>query len=105
MAAIGTIKQYQGPFLSSSTKLELDGRCIIGISIGEDDYMKLGSSTGNKSFRFTINGQQIWMGRTYMYQTEKQIDQESGEVKTVITFPDGAPASVKVEVVYCSATS
>ena len=105
MAAIGTIEQYQGPFLSPSTKLELDGKCIIGISISEDDYMRLGSTSGNKSFRFTINGQQIWMGRTYIYQTEKQIDQASGETKTIITFPDGAPASVKVEVVYCSATS
>lgn len=103
MAAIGTIEQYQGPFSLNKT-LNLDGHCIIGVSIGEDDFMTLGSTSGNKSFRFLINGEQIWMGRTYMYQTERQIER-NGVASTVISFPDGAPASVKVEVVYCSASS
>lgn len=103
MAAIGTIEQYQGPFSAGST-LTFEGNCILGVSIGEDDFMKLGSPSGDRSFRFLINGQQIWMGRTYMYQTEKQLENDRGEINT-IEFPDGAPASVKVEVVYCSATS
>ena len=102
MATEGTIEQYQGPFLTGSS-LTLLGDCRIGISIGEDDYMKLGSTSGNKSFRFTINGNQIWMGRTYIYQTERQLVSNTIARNTVITFPDGAPASVLVEAVYCSA--
>ncbi len=104
MAVVGTIEQYQGPFETGST-LGFEGYCILGVSIGEDDFMKLGSSSADRSFRFSINGNQIWMGRTYMYQTERQIEKDGGAVSTVIGFPDGAPASVKVEVVYCSASS
>lgn len=94
---IGTIKQYQGPF-DDKTTLNLNGNdnCIIGISISEDDYMKLGSSSEEKSFCFTINGQQIWMGRTYRYQTNQQVH------NTIIRFPYGAPPSTLVELVYCS---
>ena len=91
--AVGTIKQYQGPF-EEGYQLNLQGHCIIGISISEDDYMILGAN--QKSFQFTINGQQIWLGRTYMYQTEEQIN------NTIITFPDGAPDSTLIEVTYCS---
>lgn len=104
----GTIQQYQGPF-KKNFSLNLSGNCIIGISIGEDDYMRLGSrinpTTGKmieKSFRFKINGKQIWMGRTYRYQTEKQVVESKTKQKTIINFPDGAPSSVIVEVVYCS---
>lgn len=108
MAQIGTIEQYNYYNITTenNNRLELSGHCIIGISINEDDYMLLGSrmdqQTGQiieKSFRFTINGHQIWMGRTYMYQTEKQIN------NTIITFPDEVPSSIKVEVVYCAAIS
>lgn len=100
----GVIEQYQGPFEKGFT-LTLDGYCIIGVSIGEDAYMKLGSAldqnTGQvieKSFRFVLNDQQIWMGRTYLYETEEKLD----KIQTKIKFPDGAPASVLVEVVHCS---
>ncbi len=96
--SIGTIEQYHAPFESNS--ITLNGKCVIGISISEKDYMLLGSTSGNKSFRFEINGQQIWMGRTYIYQTQKQID---GNTITTINFPDGTPpASMLIEVVYCS---
>lgn len=113
MASVGTIEQYNYYNITQkNNRLELLGHCIIGISISEDDYMILGcpeidQQTGQmieKSFRFIINGQQIWMGRTYMYQTEKQLENDSGEIN-IIEFPDGVPISVKVEVVYCSATS
>ena len=97
MAVAGTIEQYQGP-LDPNSVINLYGNCIIGISINEDDYMKAGSTSGNKSFRFLINGNQIWMGRTYLYQTIKPI-----ENNVTIQFPDGAPESVLVEAVYCSA--
>ena len=105
MAKIGTINQYNSyDIIRNNNRLQLSGNCIIGISISQDDYMACGTSTptgaeqiNEKSFRFTINGKQIWMGRTFMYQTEKQIND------TIITFPDEVPASVKVEVVYCAA--
>lgn len=108
MANIGTITQYDSYSITQNNNiLELLGHCIVGISISEDDYMLLGrpeidQQTGQmiaKSFRFTINGHQIWMGRTYMYQTEKQVN------NTVITFPDGVPSSIKVEIVYCQPIS
>ena len=106
MAEKGTITQYQGPFIPG-TSFSFIGYCIIGISISEDDYMLLGSTFNQqsgqiieKSFRFKINGQQIWMGRTYMYQTQKQID-EQNTTNTIVSFPEGAPPSTKVEVVYC----
>ena len=106
MADIGTITQYGSyEITENNNRLELSGHCIVGISISEDDYMACGTTTppgveqiNEKSFRFTINGKQIWMGRTYMYQTEKQVN------NTIITFPDGVPASTRVEVVYCTAT-
>ncbi len=94
MAKIGTIKQYNAPFESNSITLE--GNCIIGVSISEDDYMLLGSSSGDRSFRFEINGHQIWMGRTYRYQTQEQVN------NVTINFPDGIPSSTLIEAVYCS---
>ena len=103
MTKMGTISQYQGPF-SAGYSITLDGNCIIGISINEDDYMKAGSQLSpsgqiqEKSFRFTINGNQIWMGRTYKYQTEEQVNE------TVVSFPDGAPSSLLLEAVYCIAS-
>lgn len=104
MANTGTIEQYNSyDITNNGNRLELQGNCIIGISISEDDYMTCGTSTSpnsqqinEKSFRFTINGQQIWMGRTFMYQTDKQIN------NTIITFPDGVKDSVLVEIVYCA---
>lgn len=110
MASVGTIEQYDYYNITqNNNRLELSGHCIIGISISEDDYMLLGcpeinQQTGQvieKSFRFTINGHQIWMGRTYMYQTEKQISDMLIN-NTILTFPDGVPFSIKVEVVYCA---
>lgn len=93
--AVGVIEQFKGPFNSNST-LSSDGNCKIGISIGQDDFYLLGSTSGDKGLRFLINGKQIWMGRTYMYETGEQID------NTVISFPDGAPPSTTVNMMYCS---
>ena len=47
--AVGTIEQIQGPFLIGSTNnnIVLNGQCIIGISVSEDDFMLAGSTTGD----------------------------------------------------------
>ena len=90
MANVGTIQEFKGPF-SANTPLEISGHCRIGISISEDDFM---SWLGGQDFAFEINGKRIHMGRTYIYETENQIN------NTVISFPEGAPLSTIVDVVY-----
>lgn len=96
----GTMKQYQGPFTSEDV-LQIYGHCVIGISISEDDYYKCGSTAGDRSFEFEINGnpQTFFMGRTYIYQTQQQY------TINTITFPSGAPESTLVDVIYCSERS
>ena len=95
---IGTIEQFKGPFTSPSTvQIPSSSNCKIGISIGEDDFMLLGSSSSDSSLKININGQQIWMGKTYIYEIGQQID------NTVLSFPEGAPNSTIVDVVYCAA--
>lgn len=95
----GIIKQYKGPFIEGY-ELILQGNCKIGISISEDDFMswkahKVGNIWIGQDFIFTINNQIIHMGKTYIYETDNQIN------NTKITFPGGAPLSLIVDVVYC----
>lgn len=111
MANIGTMRQFRGPFdpgedFSTSGKLLQQGSHIIGISVDEDDFMswKAHQDEQNKwigeDIIFEINGEQIHLGKTYMYETEYQINNEGGKIK--LKFPYGAPPSTKVEIVYCS---
>lgn len=93
MINYGTIQQYKGPFQSGYT-ISLEKSCKVGISIGEKDFMKLGSQEYS-SLQFNINGENIHMGRTYMYEVDNPIPAGT------IIFPSGAPQSVLVEVVYC----
>ena len=52
---IGTIEQFKGPFTSSSTvQIPSSSNCKIGISIGEDDFMLLGSSSSDSSLKINI---------------------------------------------------
>lgn len=95
MTNIGVIEQYKGPFIEGY-ELNLKGNCKIGISIGENDFIKLGSEN-NTSFVFIINNQIIHMGKTCIYETDNQIND------TIIQFPNGAPLSTIVDVVYCEA--
>ena len=92
MASIGTIKQFKGPFDAGYTLPLQNGNCKIGISIGEKDFMRI--SQQNSGFKFVINGEQLYMGRTCMYQSDRQID------NVTISFPQGAPLSTIVDVVY-----
>lgn len=102
--ANGTIKQFRGPFTENATINLGSGEknCIIGISVNQDDFMswRHPNSSGvipgyEKDIKFTINGSTIHLGRTCMYQTGQQIND------TILTFPEGAPPSTKVQIVYC----
>lgn len=101
--ANGTIKQFRGPFSENTTiNIGSNSNCIIGVSVGQDDFMSWNSADPpiippgyEKDIKFTINGSTIHLGRTYMYQTQQQIND------TVLTFPQGAPPSTKVQIVYC----
>lgn len=95
MPNFGYIKQYTGPFESGQT-ITTNANCIIGISVGQKDYMREEEDDG---ILFTIKEDRepistIKLGKTFMYQTQQQIN------NTVITFPNGAPVSTKVELIY-----
>ena len=106
----GTIRQFSGPFDSNYT-IDLGNsyynNCKIGISVQEDDYMNWKLNLENnqnyqqtwteygKDIVFIINNEEIHLGKTFMYETEQQIN------NTTISFPNGAPSSLKVRVVYC----
>lgn len=100
MAKAGVIQEFKGPFKQElgNTQLSISGNCKIGISIGEDDFMSLGNQDFNRSLRVFINDNEVWMGRTYIYETGEQVN------KTKIVFPNEAPASTIVDVVYCEAS-
>ena len=91
---VGDIIQYNGPFSAGST-LNLQGSCLIGVSIGEDDFMNLASTDHN--FSFILNGETIEIGKTYRYETGQQIN------SAIIQFPTAAPESLKINAVYYAA--
>lgn len=96
---VGSLQQVKGPF-ETGEEIRITGArtCKIGISIGEDDFMSWKSDieTGKQGedFVFTINGEEIHMGRTYMYEVDYPVS------NAIITFPSGAPQSVIVDVAY-----
>lgn len=92
MAEARRLKQFKGPFAVGQAVNLGKGNCKIGISIGEKDFMRI--SQQNSSFQFEINGQLFFMGRTCMYQTDQKIDDAT------IVFPNGAPLSTIVDIVY-----
>lgn len=88
----GTILQYKGPF-SAGASFSLEKSTKFGISINEKDYMKLDGQ--GKKLAFIIDGQQIHLGETFMYETDNAIASGS-----IIQFPEGAPASTLINIVY-----
>lgn len=104
MASIGTIRQYRPPFPKDG--INTQGSLKIGISIGQKDYMSWRRDISpenrdqeynptDQDFYFIINGQEIHMGRTCMYETQQAIN------NAVIQFPSNPPKSVLVETVQC----
>ena len=100
MAKVGDMVQYQGPF-DNNYIIKIIFPCVLGISISEKDFMQAGSSTGDSSIQVKINGQSqtIFIGRTFIYQTQEQYD------ITSVQFPNGAPASTLVNIIHCPARS
>lgn len=100
---VGTIQQIQGPLEANTTIIAAAANTSykLGISLGEDDYMSWKSDQWSeqnpnaKDFRFVLNNQIIHLGRTQMYETQQSIN------NTSLVFPDGAPASLKIQVVHC----
>lgn len=96
---IGEIIQYQGPFeenYSISISPSSENKVYkIGVSVSEKDFMKYGKKgQKNNSIKFMINNQQIQLGRTQMYESKELF------IRSNISFPDGAPSSTLVEIVY-----
>ena len=101
----GHIVQYQGPFEQNEV-LNFTSQILykIGISIGEDDYMSFPGIDRSKfeSIPIVINGEQIQIGRTYMYEPGFPLSTEiNGDTKTFLKleFPKGCPKSTLIEVV------
>ena len=99
---LGVIREYKGPFSSGHT-INLEGNCKIGISIGEDDFQSFGAAQTEQGwikendFSVEINGERVVIGRTFMYEiTDIALDNPT------ISFPDGAPVSTIVDVVYAN---
>lgn len=90
----GTILQYKGPFSAGAT-IGFQHSTKIGISINEKDYMRINQDGRTQGFIFTINGQTIRLGETFMYETDNAI-----EANSIIQFPNGAPESTLVNIVY-----
>ena len=98
MAKVGDMIQYQGPF-DNDYIIEINFPCVLGISVGQKDFMQAGSRDADSSIQIKINGQSqtIFIGRTFIYQTQEQYN------ITSVQFPNGAPASTLVNIIYCPA--
>ena len=86
------IEQYRYPFQDLPYSFE---NCKIGVSIGEDQFMKLGS-TADTGFRFSVNGQEIQLGRTRMYETDEYLQQLNFDMIT----PSSQAKTVLIQVIY-----
>ena len=80
------IIQYRYPYSNLPSSFST---CKLGISISEDEFMQLSSSSPYQGFSFDINGQTIYMGKTCMYEMDDYIEIDDfsfnpTDVKTVI---------------------
>ena len=97
--AEGKIKQYQGPFNPNDIIVfDSDIGYKIGISIGEDDYMSFPNINREQfeSIPIVINGEQIQIGKTYMYEPGFLMQREGNSFS--LSFPKGCPASTLIEI-------
>lgn len=95
------VVQYRYPF--ETLPSSFSGKCRLGISISEDEFMKLNSSSElepgqipqpYQGFSFVINGERIYMGKTCMYQTDTYLNITNFSLSTT------AAKSVLVQVIY-----
>ena len=95
----GKIKQYQGPFqLGEGINFTSDIGYKVGISIGEDDYMSFPNINREQfeSIPIIINGEQIQIGKTYIYEPGFLIQKERNSFS--LSFPKGCPPSTLIEI-------
>lgn len=99
----GKFGQIKGPFAQGEDLIQLikdDAGlasgipCVeLGISYAEKDAMIYGGPVEAMptSLKFRINGKELWMGRTDIYESDDVIK------LTEFTFVNDAPASVLIE--------
>lgn len=95
------IKQYNGPYTNEET-IDLPAGTLFGISISQDDFMKEAHSSSpvehpqlkDTNFTFKLDNELIQIGRTFIYQSGEPL----GKSK-VLSFPNGAPSSVKINII------
>ena len=87
-------KQLRGPFDESASLLSGEQLVKLGISIDEKDYMFNANPNTQQGVILEINGNQIEIGKTFIYQP--------GDFLTVssLSFPNGGPDSTLVNIVY-----
>ena len=95
------ITQVQGPLRDGDT-IEITSLAKIGISIAEKDFMIKSSPVS--SFNFIIHhssndeGEEIWMGRSCIYETDEENKQNKYPMIYSIQFPNGAPQSCLINI-------
>lgn len=108
---VGQVIQLQGPFqpneqiiftikekIDDNTYKDVKSLYKIGISIGEKDYMSFEGLTQEdrqnfESIPININGEQIQIGRTYIYEPGFPLS----ELR--LKFKKGCPSSTLIEIV------
>lgn len=105
------MKQFKGPF-QVGQRIAINDKCLIGISINEDDYMRLGSDLNESeptSLEFKIkhidasNDQSLYsiqMGKTQVYQLLEQSYVDYIEFIYVGANGENYTSSVIIDVVY-----
>ena len=95
------ITQVQGP-LENGDIIKIMSLAKIGISIAEKDFMI--KSSPISSFNFIIHrqqndeGEEIWMGRSCIYETDEENKQNKYPMIYSIQFPNGAPQSCLINI-------
>lgn len=87
----GQLQQYTGPFNNTDSINVGKFLTRLGISVNEKDYMPY-TVNGVQPLLVRINGKEIQIGNTFIYQPGDILQGVN------ISFPNGAPASTKVDI-------
>lgn len=96
---INVFKQYKAPFpVGSDIPIAFNGNNIntqikIGFTIDEKDYMRTSNPQQNKAFSFILDGEEIQMGRTFIYEPGDKLSSGS-----TIRFTTSPPPSFTIDV-------